>query len=132
MNVSPLLAPLSPRPWPAMIASVVLGALIGLVLWSQSPHNDLDLPPWPIAASGAALVLGCLFPAGAWRWALLLTGGLAGGALLGMVPGFIKDPTSNNLWPIVLVILMGVCVLPALAGVYLGALLRKLLQRTRP
>ena len=83
-----------------MIASVVLGALIGLVLWSQSPHNDLDLPPWPVSAGGAALVLGCVFPAGAWRWALLLTGGIAGGALLGMVPGFIKDPTSNNLWSI--------------------------------
>jgi hypothetical protein len=114
-----------------MKASVALGALIGLVLWLLSPPNDLDLPPWPIAAGVAAFVLGCVFPVGAWRWALLLTGGIAGGAFLGMVPGFIKDPTSNNLWPIVLVLLIGLCILPALAGVYLGALLRKLIQRAR-
>jgi hypothetical protein len=115
-----------------MITSVALGAFTGLVLWALSPPNDLDLPPWPIAAGVAAFVLGCVFPAGAWRWALLLTAGIGGGAFLGMIPGFIKDPTSNNLWPIVLVMLMGLCILPALASVYLGALLRRLLQRARP
>jgi hypothetical protein len=114
-----------------MIASVVLGVISGAVLWAMMPHNNLDLPPWPVTAGVGALILGFVFPAGAWRWALLLTGGLAGGALLGMIPGFVQDPTSNNLWPIVLVILMGLCVLPALAGVYFGALLRKLINRGR-
>lgn len=108
-------------------ATLSLGA--GLTVGAFGFHFTGDSPRifqyWPVTGIFAGLLLGGVFPRRAWLWAVVFEAGVQGGCLAAMIPDWLKDPTSNNLWPLALALIGVLSLPPTFVGIGIGWLFRR-------
>jgi hypothetical protein len=76
-----------------------------------------------------ALVAGAVWPR-RWRLVALLVGGLFPAFIIAnVVAGLVRNPKSNNLWPVAVAIACAVTLPPAYVGAGAGEMIARLMRR---
>lgn len=125
--------------WFALAAAASFFA-IGIPYW-RIPYHDLNLPnalmtPWLLLAMASALLLCSTRAAPFWLAAPMVAVAVVAVVIVRIKLDTAHDPTSHNLWPIEVVIALGVglvsAVPVAIVGGVAGMRLSKMRDSTRP
>jgi hypothetical protein len=123
------------RPWWLALATLASFLAIGIPYW-RIPYHDLNLPdalmtPWLLLAMALALRLCFTRAAPSWLAASMTAVAVVAVAIVRINIDTAHDPTSHNLWPLELVIALGVGVAAALPVALIGGIARALLPDSR-
>ncbi|MEW6157100.1 MAG: hypothetical protein AB1813_06680 [Verrucomicrobiota bacterium] len=104
------------------LAGVVLG-MIGLPITHENEDNL-----WYWLTAPALVAFACeWFLRSRWpgQVGVTLVLGIVAGLFLSMIPGWLRDSTANNLWPLALFFVFVFSLMPALLGSIVAAILRR-------
>lgn len=123
------------RPWWLALATLASFLAIGIPYW-RIPYHDLNLPdalmtPWLLLAMALALLLCFTRAAPSWLAASMIAVAVVAVAIVRINIDTAHDPTSHSLWPLELVIALGVGVAAALPVALIGGIARALLPDSR-
>jgi len=109
-------------------------AYLGMLWNARQPPMGSRPGTIPMLVCPAVLSAVCRRVAGTpWRRTVLIVGsGVAAGCAVRVAVEVIRDPTSNNLWPIALFILEIMGLAASAVGVLLGSAARRVAGASRP
>ena len=110
---------------------VAAGFVLNRFLLTQSDRSGLSLWSWSIPAFLVSSILAALRPNG-WLAVGVVPISMCVGLYIAWIPGWQRDPTSNNLWGMVILFLWGVGIVAAVTGVGTTVLIRKWHLRQNP